>query len=491
MLSSVHISGMEAGKMAKEYRNYINGEFVTASTGEWIEVENPYSNQIIGRVPNASVADADAAVQAAKAAQGAWSKRTPADRAEFLTKFASLIRANQAELTDILISEQAKIAGLAAVEIGVTATYFDYYAGWARKYFGETISSDDPNEAILLFQKPIGVTIGICPWNFPFFVAARKIAPALLTGCASVIKPSSITPLTTLRFAELAAEAGLPAGVLNFVTGSGAALGAALTKHPSTDLVSLTGSVETGVEIIKNSAENIVKTSLELGGKAPVLVFPDADIDFAVDRTAASRLIFSGQVCNCAERAYVHESVYDEFVEKLKANFEATVYGDPNDPASVYSTQVSKDQLDKIAAMVDRAKAQGVEVVTGGAVADKGCGYFYEPSILTGMDQDWEIIQKEIFGPVLPIMKWSDYDEVIAKANDCEYGLTSSVFTTNVSTAFQAIKDLNFGETYVNREHFEGIQGFHAGWRKSGIGGADGAWGLHEYLQSQVAYIRY
>jgi lactaldehyde dehydrogenase/glycolaldehyde dehydrogenase len=475
----------------KAYRNYINGEFVEATTGDWIEVENPYTNEIIAHVPKGGAEDANRAMEAAKAAQGAWAKRTPADRAEYLTRFAQIIRDNQQELTDILISEQAKIAGLAGVEIGVTATYFDYYAGWARKYFGETISSDDPQEAILLFQKPVGVGVGICPWNFPFFVAARKIAPALLTGCTSVIKPSSVTPLTTLRFAELIAEAGLPAGVLNFVTGSGGTLGSALTRHPAAGIVSLTGSVEAGVEIIKDSAENITKTSLELGGKAPVIVFPDADIDFAVDRVAASRLIFSGQVCNCAERAYVHADVYDEFVSKLKANFEATVYGDPNDPASVYSSQVSKDQLEKIAAIVDRAKAQGAEVVCGGAVADKGTGYFYQPTILAGVQQDWEIVQKEIFGPALPILPWSDYDEVIAKANDCEYGLTSSAFTTNVNTAFQVIKDLDFGETYINREHFEGIQGFHAGWRKSGIGGADGSWGLREYLQSQVAYIRY
>jgi lactaldehyde dehydrogenase/glycolaldehyde dehydrogenase len=279
--------------------------------------------------------------------------------------------------------------------------------------------------------------------------------------------------------------------VLNFVTGSGSVVGSAITKHPAIQMVSLTGSVEAGIRIIKDSADKVMKTSLELGGKAPALVFPDANIDLAVDRVAASRLIFSGQVCNCAERAYVHEDIYDEFISKLKANFEATAYGDPKDPASVYSSQVSKDQLDKIAAMVDRAKAQGAEVVTGGNIADKGTGYFFEPTIITGAKQEDEIVQQEIFGPVLPVLKWSDYDEVIEAANDCEYGLTSSVFATDVSTVMQAIKDLDFGETYVNREHFEGLQGFHAGWRKSGIGGADGKHGLYEYLQSQVTYLRY
>jgi lactaldehyde dehydrogenase/glycolaldehyde dehydrogenase len=256
-------------------------------------------------------------------------------------------------------------------------------------------------------------------------------------------------------------------------------------------MVSLTGSVEAGVEIIRNSAEKIMKTSLELGGKAPVIVFPDADMDIAIKGVTDSRLIFSGQVCNCAERLYVHKDIYDEFLTKLKASFEAAVLDDPAAEGVTYSSQVDKAQLEKIAAMVERAKADGCEVVTGGAVADRKTGYFYQPTILTGARHDFEIIQKEVFGPVLPIVAWDDYDSVIEQANGVEYGLTSSIYTTNVNTTMQAIKDLDFGETYVNREHFEAVQGFHAGWRKSGIGGADGRHGLYEYLQSQVAYIRY
>jgi lactaldehyde dehydrogenase/glycolaldehyde dehydrogenase len=249
--------------------------------------------------------------------------------------------------------------------------------------------------------------------------------------------------------------------------------------------------MDAGVRIIENSAEKIMKTSLELGGKAPAIVFPDADLDLAVKGVADSRLIFSGQVCNCAERAYVHRDIYDEFLAKLKAAFEASAIGDPAAEGVAYSSQVDRAQLDKIDAMVERAKADGAEVVTGGAPADMPTGYFYQPTILAGVAQDSEIVQKEVFGPVLPVQVWDDYDDVIARANDCEYGLTSSVFTRDVSTVMQAVKDLNFGETYVNREHFEGIQGFHAGWRKSGIGGADGKHGLEEYLQSQMVYIRY
>jgi lactaldehyde dehydrogenase/glycolaldehyde dehydrogenase len=471
------------------YSNYIGGQAVGGD--DYIEVENPYTGEIIGLAPKLSAAAADQALQAAKAAQAAWAKRAPSDRAGYLAKFAEIIRANRVELAQLLMHEQAKIAGLAQVEIDVTAAYFDYYAGWARIYEGEIINSDDPQENILLFQKPIGVAVGICPWNFPFFVMARKVAPSLLAGCATVIKPSSTTPLTTLRFAELIQDAGLPAGVLNFVSGSGGTLGRALVRHPLSDIVSLTGSVEAGVEIIKDSAEKIMKTSLELGGKAPAIVFPDADLDLAVKGVTDSRLIYSGQVCNCAERAYVHKDIYPEFLDRLKAAFEAAKLGDPAADGVAYSSQIDAAQLAKIEGMVGRAVAAGAEVVTGGAPADLGTGYFYEPTILTGAAQDSEIVQKEVFGPVLPVLQWDDYDQVIADANGVEYGLTSSIWTRNVSTTMQAIKDLNFGETYVNREHFEGIQGFHAGWRKSGIGGADGKHGLYEYLQSQAVYIRY
>ncbi|MDR0284555.1 MAG: aldehyde dehydrogenase [Propionibacteriaceae bacterium] len=473
----------------KQYSNFINGQLVGAT--EFIEVENPYTNEIIGLVPRGGEAEADQALTAAKAAQPAWAKLAAATRADYLKQFAQVIRENRVELAQLLMHEQAKVAPLAQVEIDVTATYFDYYAGWARVYEGEIINSDDPKENIFLFQKPIGVAVGICPWNFPFFVMARKVAPSLLVGCTTVIKPSSTVPLTNMRFAELVAGLDLPAGVLNFVTGGGGTLGNALVRHPASDMVSLTGSVEAGVEIIKNSAEKIMKTSLELGGKAPAIVFPDADLDLAVKGVMDSRLIFSGQVCNCAERAYVHADIYDEFVSRLKAAFEAAQLGDPADAGVTYSSQVDKAQLDKISAMVDRAKAAGAEVVTGGGLHDAGTGYFYAPTILTGVEQSSEIVQKEVFGPVLPVIKWDDYDTVMAMANDCEYGLTSSIFTRNVGTVMQAQKDLNFGETYVNREHFEGIQGFHAGWRKSGIGGADGKHGLYEYLQSQVMYIRY
>lgn len=474
------------------YQQFINGALVDSHSTDWLEVENPYTNEVFARAPKGDADDADRAVAAAKAAQADWAKQGPVARAVYLKQFAQLIRDNRVELATTLAREQAKILPLAQVEIDVTAEYFDYYAGWARIYEGEIINSDDPRENIFLFWKPVGVVAGICPWNFPFFVMARKVAPTLLTGCTTVIKPSSNTPVTTFEFARLVAGTDLPPGVLNFVSGGGSSLGRALVQHPDVDMVSLTGSVEAGQQIMRDAVDKVMKTSLELGGKAPAIVFPDADIDLAVKAVTDSRLIFSGQVCNCCERLYVHDDVADEFTTKLKASFEAAALGDPMaDPAPAYSSQIDQGQLDKIDGMVQRAVAAGAEVVTGGQRADRGSGYFYEPTLITGAAQDSEIVQDEVFGPVLPMITWSDYDQVIDDANGVEFGLTSSIFTTNVNTVMQAVDDLAFGETYVNREHFEGIQGFHAGWRKSGIGGADGKHGLYEYLQSQVVYVRY
>lgn len=477
----------------KVYQQYINGEFQDAVSKEQFDVINPYTEQVIAKAPKGGTEDAAIALDAAYGSQKAWAAKPCAERAVFLKKMAEAIRANRDALVKTLAEEQAKVIPLAQAEIDTTAEYFDYYAGWARKYEGEIIESDRPAENILLHRQPIGVVVGICPWNFPFFVMARKVAPALLTGCTIIVKPSSETPNTTFEFAKLVAGLGLPKGVVNFVAGGGSTLGDTLVRSDKVGLVTLTGSVETGQNIIRATAENITKTSLELGGKAPAIVCADADIDLAVKAIVDSRVIFSGQVCNCAERAYVDAAIYDEFMEKLTKAMSAVAYGDPfADPVPAMSSQINKAQLEKIEGMVERAKAAGAEVLTGGSRAeDVPSGYFYKPTVLAGCSQDMEIIRKEIFGPVLPVVKVDGLDEALDKSNDCEYGLTSSIFTNNISNMMRAINELQYGETYVNREHFEAIQGFHAGWRKSGMGGADGKHGLYEYLQTHVSYIQY
>ncbi|MDV7140371.1 aldehyde dehydrogenase [Maribacter sp. TH_r10] len=477
----------------KQYNQYINGQFVKSSSTTIIEVINPCTEEVISTIPTGSVEDANLALEAANEAQPAWEALPAIKRASFLHKMATVIRENRIFLAETLATEQAKVIGLAQIEIDVTADYFDYYAAWARRIEGEIIQSDNEKEHIFLHKAPIGVAVGICPWNFPFFVMARKVAASLITGNTCVLKPSSEAPNTIMEFADFIKDIGLPNGVLNFVCGSGRIIGNALSKSPITGIVSLTGSVSAGQQIITASAENITKVSLELGGKAPAIVCADANMELAVNSIVSSKVIFSGQVCNCAERAYVEESIYDEFVEKLTKKISEVVIEDALTGTNAdMSSLVSKSQLDKITEMVDFAKKEGAEVLIGGKRPEKfEKGFYYEPTILTNCKQDMDIIQEEVFGPVLPVMKFSSLDEAIALSNDCQFGLTSSVFSENYNNIMRATTGLHFGETYVNREHFEAIQGFHAGWKKSGIGGADGKHGMEEYLQTKVVYAKY
>ncbi len=475
------------------YGQYINGAFVenTPDT-DYIDVFNPCTEELIARVPRGTQRDADLAVAAAKKAQEAWSRRTSVDRASYLKAMAAVIRKNRVFLATVLSKEQAKVITLAQVEIDVTADYYDYYAGLARSYEGEIIPSDRPGEQIFLHKFPIGVLVGICPWNFPFFVMARKVAPSLLTGNTAVIKVSEETPLTSLEFARLLKEIDLPKGVLNIVCGYGEEIGEALTHNKDVGIISLTGSVLSGHKVMAAAAKNITKVSLELGGKAPAIVCKDADLDLAVKAIVASRVIYSGQVCNCAERVYVEEGIYDAFVEKLIPAMKAVRSGNAFDDEAIdMSSQINQSQLDKVSKMVERAVAEGAQVACGGKRnSDFIKGYYYEPTVLLEVKQNFEIMQKETFGPVLPVMKVKDFDEALTLANDCEYGLTSSVYTNDLNKVLRATKELNFGETYFNRENFEAIQGFHAGWRKSGIGGADGKHGLEEYLQTKTIYMQ-
>ncbi|MFC2109891.1 aldehyde dehydrogenase [Bacteroidota bacterium] len=477
----------------KHYKQYINGQFVDSKATSVIEILNPCTEEVISTISSGTVEDANHALEAAQAAQPAWEALPAIQRASFLHKMADVIRQNRVFLAETLSKEQAKVIGLAQVEIDVTADYFDYNAGWARRIEGEIIQSDREKEHIYLHKVPIGVAVGICPWNFPFFVMARKVAASLITGNTCVIKPSSEAPNTIMEFADFIQKIELPAGVLNFVCGAGRTVGNALSKSPITGIISLTGSVSAGQQIITAAAENITKVSLELGGKAPAIVCADANLDLAVNSIVASKVIFSGQVCNCAERVYVEDSIYDEFVEKItKKMSEVTVEDALTGTNADMSSLVSKSQIDKISEMVEFAKKEGAEVLLGGKRHESfDRGYFYEPTLLTNVSQQMEIIQEEVFGPVLPIMKFDTLEEAISLSNDCQFGLTSSIFSENYNNIMRATNGLHFGETYVNREHFEAIQGFHAGWKKSGVGGADGKHGMEEYLHTRVVYAKY
>jgi lactaldehyde dehydrogenase/glycolaldehyde dehydrogenase len=475
----------------KRYAMFVNGEFVKHS-GAMFPVRNPATEEVISEVPAGDVQHVDAAVAAAERAQKAWAKRPAIERAGYLRELAQAIRARVEPLARTITEEQGKVLPLARTEVRFTADYLDYMAEFARRYEGEIIQSDRPNENIFLFKLPIGVIAGILPWNFPFFLIARKLAPALVTGNTIVIKPSSETPNNAFEFANLVAESSLPKGVFNLVSGAGGVVGHALAGDPRIGMVSFTGSVEGGVEIMRAAAENVTKVSLELGGKAPAIVMPDADMDLAVRAVCASRVINTGQVCNCAERIYVHASVVDRFVEKMVAAMRAVRYGNPLlDETLDMGPLVSQAQCESVEAAVAQAIRDGAKCVLGGTRAAERPGFYFEPTVLTQCRQDMAIMRKEIFGPVLPITTYRDLDEAIEMANDCEYGLTSSIYTKSIDVAMRACNEIKFGETYINRENFEAMQGFHAGWRKSGIGGADGKHGLEEYLQSHVVYLQY
>lgn len=472
------------------YRNFINGTFTNESNST-IDVYNPADGTLLSRVPASSEEEVTNAIHSARMAQSTWALKPAIARAAHLHQIAEKIRQNVDKLASVIMKEQGKVKGLAIVEVNFTADYIDYMAGWARRIEGEVITSDRENENIFLLRKPIGVVAGILPWNFPFFLIARKMAPALVTGNTIVIKPSEETPNNCFEFAKLVAQTDLPPGVFNVVSGTGAQVGNALTTNKNVDMISFTGSVATGSRIMVASSTNITKLNLELGGKAPAIVLADANLDLAVNAIKDSRVINTGQVCNCAERVYVESSVAEEFITKLSDAMSLVTYGDPNESDEIdMGPLINQAGLDKVAGLVNTAKKQGAELVTGGEVDDLGKGFHYKPTVLAGCNDDMEIMQKEIFGPVLPIQIVEDLDEAIGFSNASDYGLTSSIYTANLSKAMRAINHLKFGETYVNRENFEAMQGFHAGTRKSGIGGADGKHGLYEYTQPHVVYIQ-
>jgi len=475
---------------ALSFQHYLDGHFVPGPPAS-IAVLNPANEREIGVIGDGGEVLADEAVAAARAAQTAWAALAANERGSYLRKMAQLIRARLPDLAAVIALEQGKVRPLAEMEVFLTAEYLDYYAEWGRRIEGEIISSDRKGENIFLFRRPLGVVAGILPWNFPLFMVARKVAPALITGNTIVVKPSEETPYCAFEFARIAHEAGLPAGVFNLVGGLGKTVGQALVAHRDVNMVSFTGSSAAGSAIMATAASNITKLSLELGGKAPAIVLADANLDQAVAAIRGAKALNSGQACNCAERVYVERSIYAAFCDKLAAGLRSLTYGDPlgSEPVEM-GPLINRAAVERIAAMVADARAKGGEIMAGGAGAAAGSGCFFQPTLVTGTRPDMHLLQREIFGPVVLVDPVDDLDEAIARANDSEYGLTSSIFTSSLSAAFKAINSLKYGETYVNRESLEAIQGFHAGVRRSGIGGADGKHGLYEYMHTQIAYVQ-
>ena len=475
----------------KTYELFINGEFIPNGDREMLDVINPATEEVISQVPKATEADVQAAVDAAYEAQKSWGKLPPIVRANYMMELVGLVRENRELFARTNTEEMGKPIAQSMDEAGWLADYIQYFAAMARHIMGEIIPSDRPNENILLYKMPIGVAAGIMPWNFPLFLIGRKVAPALIAGDTVVLKPSSDSPNGCYEFAKLVAKSSLPKGVINVVTGSGAVVGEALAKNPKVALVSMTGSTAAGKKIMKTAAENVTKVSLELGGKAPVIIMNDCKLDETIEHVYASRIVNSGQACNCAERVYVQEGIADEFIKKIVERFSKCTYG-PGFGSFDIGPMVNKQQQDHVDELVKSAVEQGATICLGGHKATvDGKGYFFEPTVITGCTHDMRIMKEEIFGPVLPITTFKTLDEAIELANDCVFGLTSSIYTTDYDTVMRAMNEIHFGETYVNREHFEAFQGFHQGVRQSGLGGDDGERGLNEFLETHICYIDY
>ncbi len=484
--------GKLGGDLLQTHQMYVNGEYIKSTGDEWIDIINPATEQVISKIPKGTEQDVNKAVEAAHKAQQAWELTPNIERGKIVRKLGDKIAENRDTFIDLLQEEQGKDYELASGEVDLAIDYFHYMSEWARRIEGEIVPSDRPNENILVYKKPIGVVAGIIPWNFPVFILARKVATALVTGCTIVIKPSQQTPNTAMEFTKIVdAMEEIPAGVYNVVTGTGSEIGNALASHKKVQMITMTGSLPAGTKVMEAAAQNITKVNLELGGKAPAIVTQNADLDLAAKAITTSRLANGGQACTNAERLYVHESVAEELSQKLIQAFEATKLGDPRESKDVtMGPLISQDRLETVEGMVKDAVSQGATVATGGERADLA-GFFYKPTILTNVTHDSDIMREEIFGPVLPMTTYSTIEEAIEMANDTVFGLSSSIYTDDLNEAMRVVNEMKFGETYVNRENFEAVQGYHAGMRQSGLGGADGKHGMEDFLATQVVYMQY
>ncbi|TVZ09187.1 lactaldehyde dehydrogenase/glycolaldehyde dehydrogenase [Cellulophaga sp. RHA_52] len=478
----------------KEYKLFINGEWVTSTSGETIAIVNPSTEEVVANVQNGTAEEALEALKAAEKAQKEWKKLPARSRADMLYKLADEIDANTEHLAQLLTKEQGKLLKVARFEVAVTASFIRYACEGARRIEGDIIPSDNPNEQIWIQKVPRGVVVAITAWNFPLALAGRKLGPALVAGNSIVIKPTSETPLATLELGNLANNVGIPAGVLNIITGPGRAMGNALVESPITKMVTMTGSTPVGQQIAKNAANNLTHVQLELGGKAPFIVFKDADIDAAVDAALHSRFDNCGQVCTCNERMYLHEDIYDIFMKKFITKTKALKVGNPMLEDTDMGPKVNAAELKHMEHLVAVSVKEGATIATGGKKpegAEFEKGYWFEPTVLTNVTQDMTIVHEESFGPILPVLKFKTFDEVIGYANDCEYGLAAMVFTNDMNTIMKCNDELEYGEIYVNRGHGEQHQGFHNGYKLSGSGGEDGKYGFEQYMEKKTFYIKH
>nr|WP_169605349.1 aldehyde dehydrogenase [Microscilla sp. PRE1] len=478
----------------KNYKLYIDGEWIDATTGESQEILSPTDETVVGTVQMGVEADAQIALEAAERAQKQWKKVPARKRADLLRTFAAEIKANKNQLAELLVREQGKLLAVAKMEVEVTASFIEYACDGARSIEGDIIPSDNPAEHIMIHKIPRGVVVAITAWNFPLALAGRKLGPALVAGNSVVLKPTQETPIATLELGNIANKVGLPKGLINILTGQGSVLGNALVANPITKMVSMTGSTPAGQQIFRTAAENLIHVQLELGGKAPCIVFDDADLEQAVEGAFHSRFDNCGQVCTSNERLYVHESIYNEFMERFMEKVKGLKLGNPMDAATTIGPKVNAKEVAHMEHLVTKSVEEGATVAIGGKKPQGKAfekGHWFEPTILTDVKQNMTIVHEESFGPILPVIKFSEFNEVIGYANDCEYGLAAMVFTNDMNKIMRLNDELEFGEIYINRGHGEQHQGFHNGYKLSGTGGEDSKYGFEQYMEKKTFYIKY